>query len=81
MHSYVKLMGPNRVLRIDYHIPCLYLEILIIGLVFYCLHGFGLMLNINFDHALLLLALFLCMIRSFCLIETWKTIQKNSATT
>jgi hypothetical protein len=41
----------------------------------------GLILCLNYDDALLLLDLLLCMIRTFCLIGTWRTSQNNSATT
>jgi hypothetical protein len=43
---------------------------------------FGLMLHMNYDHALsLLLDYLLFMIRSFLLIGTWRTNRENSATT
>jgi hypothetical protein len=61
----IKLMGSNR-----FTWSCLpYISHIneLLGSLAIALPGFGIMLQMNYDHALLLLlALLLCMIRSFC---------------
>jgi hypothetical protein len=72
------MTGPNRLPRFVCPIPYLHLGYLLLGSA---LHGFGIMIHLNlimYYYHLLLLIYLLCMIRSLCLIGTWRTNRENS---
>jgi hypothetical protein len=72
MHSYVKLTGPNRLPRFVFHIPCLYLDYLLLGRFDIAILGYGDNVTCETLVMLLLLLVYLiCMIRLFYLIGTW----------
>jgi hypothetical protein len=73
-------MVPNRLPSFVYPTPCKQINYWVVLLLLYLV--LGLILYLNYDHALLLLfVLLLCMIRSFGLIGTCRTTRDNSATT